>query len=134
MAQSIRRVLSLAPACAAQQLQIVFVCHSEAGGAYRMTEALQSTVDLTRDPAVGVEESVHDIPHGSAIFGNSKILHRDEFGDREAIVNFHHAEFLARIFDARLLVRFLGGDALVAHVAAFPARGARTAPRAQGPL
>src|SRR6188474_3036729 len=55
------RVLELAGAGAALELQVHLVEHAQARRADRMAEALQAAVDLAGDLAVGVVEAVEDI-------------------------------------------------------------------------
>src|SRR5262245_33634327 len=55
------RVLELAGAGAALELQVHLVEHAQARGADRMAEALQAAVDLAGDRAIGVVEAVEHV-------------------------------------------------------------------------
>src|SRR5262245_43577186 len=72
---------------AALHLQVHFVDHPQPGGADRVAEALEATIDLAGNFAVGVIKGVEHILDGAALGGDVQILHGDEFGHREAVVH-----------------------------------------------
>src|SRR3989454_2659487 len=76
--------------------------HPEPGGADRMAEGLEPAVGVHGQLAVKVEGAgEHLLPRGAAR-GEAEILHQDQLGPREAVVDLGHRERLPRIFDARL--------------------------------
>ncbi|MNG29944.1 hypothetical protein D3C84_1154560 [compost metagenome] len=90
-----------------------------------MAKALQPAIDLARNLAVRIELTVEYITPGLSVFGDTQILHGDQFGDGEAVVHLQHAELLARVIDTRLLVSGFGCQARIEHVAAVPLRCTR---------
>lgn len=94
-----------------EELKIHLVDHAKPRSADGMAETFESTVDLAGDRAVMVVEAVQDIAGGLAARGDAEIFHRDEFGDREAIVDFHHGDLFAGMGDASLGVSALACDA-----------------------
>src|SRR6266853_774350 len=69
------RILQLAGAGAALELQVHLVEHAQAGGADRMAEAFQPAVDLAGDLAVGVVEAVEHVLPALAGFGDVEVFH-----------------------------------------------------------
>ena len=69
-----------------------------------MAEALQAAVGVDRLVAVQVEAAVHRVLPGLAARREPEVLHQNQLGRREAVVDFGHADLLARILDARLNV------------------------------
>ncbi len=85
-----------------------------------MSEALEPAVDLAGLHAPAVEASVENVERRAAFVGETEVLHRHHFGNREAVVNFRQRDVGARVLDARLLVGALRGLACVGDVAAVP--------------
>ncbi len=85
-----------------------------------MTEAFEAAVDLARHLAVGVVEAVHDVFPAFALLRNVQVFHGDQFGDGEAVMDFHHRDFVARIANAGFLVGALRRDARRVEVRAVP--------------
>ena len=74
-----------------------------------MTEAFETAVDLARQLAVRVVETVHDIAPPLAFAADVEVFHRHEFGNGETVVHFGEAHLFARIGNARLGVGVAGG-------------------------
>src|SRR5690242_4590731 len=98
------RVLELARAGPALELQVHLVEHAQARGTDRMAEALEAAVDLAGDLAVGIVEAVEHVLPALAGLRDVQVFHGHELGDREAVVHLEHRDFLARILDAGFLV------------------------------
>src|SRR5690349_11501759 len=84
------RVLELPRAGATLQLQVHLIKHAESGSSDGVSEAFESAIDLTGHLSVSVVEAVHHVLPRLAFLRNVQVFHRDEFGDREAVVHFHH--------------------------------------------
>src|SRR3546814_10291466 len=87
-----RLFLALAFASTAEQLKVIFVDHANARGADRVTEALQPSIDLARDRAIGIEAAIQNILPPLAFLRDQEIFHRLELGNRKAVVDFHQTE------------------------------------------
>jgi len=100
-------VSNLEPQGPSKELVVDLVEHPQARGPDRVSKALQATVRVDRKPPVNLEESRIDVLLGPAPRAEPQVFVDDELGDREAIVNDGQAYFLARVFDARLVVACL---------------------------
>src|SRR5215470_8413920 len=91
------------------KLQPALKQHAQARGADRVTERLQAAVRIHSQFAIEVERAgEHFLPAGAAR-REAEVLHEDELGRREAVVDLGHGELLARILDPGLRVRVRGG-------------------------
>src|SRR5450759_1397899 len=105
---------------AAQELVVHLEEHAQAWGGDRVPEALQPAVRLARYLPVQVEEAREDIVGRGPWGRDVQVLHRRELGDREAVVDLHHADLFARVLDARFVVCPCGGRARGEHARAVP--------------
>src|ERR1700730_6239205 len=87
-------------ACPPQQLVIYFIRHAQARSGDRMTETFEPAVDLAGKLAIAIVEPIQNVGHGPPLVREEQVLHRHEFGNREAIVNLDEAELRARLGDA----------------------------------
>src|SRR5688572_3121140 len=85
-----------------------------------MTEALETAVDLAGDLAVGVVEAVEHVAPALAGLGDVQVFHGHELGDREAVMDLEHRDFVARALYAGLFIGLLRSDARGVEVAAIP--------------
>src|ERR1700683_3204415 len=109
--QSDLRFLDLPRARFAAHLQPHFVHHPQPRCADRLPERLEAAVGIDRQLTFEVEEPVHHVLPCGPARTEAEILVEHELGRREAIVNFGHADLLARIRNARLRVSVFGcGD------------------------
>src|SRR5882757_3532007 len=97
-----------------------------------MTEAFQSAIDLAGHAAIGIVEAIHHVRDRAAFRRHEQIFHRDELGDREAVMYFHETELLARIANTGFLISPTRCVARIDHVAAVPRIEARLDAAADG--
>src|SRR3546814_2814089 len=77
---------------------VLFVFFFKQKTAYEMrisdwsSDVCSSDLDLARVFPVGVEPAVENILPALAFARNGKILHRHQFGDREAVVHLHETD------------------------------------------
>src|SRR5260370_16042292 len=102
------RVLQLAGAGAALELQVHLVEHAQTRGADRMAEAFQAAVDLAGDLAVGVVEAVQDVFPALAGLGDGQSFHGYELGDPEAVVHRAARDLVARVLEPSSSIALLG--------------------------
>ena len=120
MGQPEARIVQLALAGPALQLQIQLVEHAQPRGADGMAETLEAAVDLARDLTCGIEIAVqHRLPCFTFI-SQTQIFHGHQFRNAEAVMHLGGADFPAWILDAGLLIGPLGGDAGGFEMGAVP--------------
>src|SRR5207302_7030109 len=93
------RRTQLALACPSKQLKINLICHTQAGRADGVSEALQAPIDLTWDRAVAIISALLYIVRCAPHIGKTQILHQHQLGDREAIVHLDEVDLLKRLGD-----------------------------------
>src|ERR1700678_200207 len=118
--QSETDICQLTLPCPPEQLVIDFIHHAQARRGDRMTEAFEAAIDLAREPAIAIVESIQNVAHGPPLVRQEQILHGHELGNRQAVIHLDEAELGARLGDARLLVSLRGGVTRVADVASVP--------------
>ena len=102
------RVLYLARAGLALELLVDLVQHPQAGRTDGVPEALQTAVGVHGQLALQRERAGLDVFLDLAPRAELQVFHDGELGDGEAVMHLGHADLLARVLDAGLLV---GGDA-----------------------
>src|SRR3546814_15186563 len=91
-----RLFLALAFASTAEQLKVIFVDHANARGADRATEALQTSIDLARDRAIGIEAAIQNILPPLTFLRDQAIFARHEPGHPQAVVDFLQTDSIGR--------------------------------------
>ena len=88
----------------ALHLLVDLVDHADAAGADGMAEALETAVGVHRQIALQRKRAVSDVGAGLTPGAEAQVLHDDQLGDGEAIVDHRHVDFGAGIGDAGLFV------------------------------
>ena len=81
-----------------------------------MAEGLEAAVGVDRQLAVEVEHAGFGVLPRLAPSREAEVLHQDQLGRREAVVDLGHGQLTARVGDAGLGVRVLGGPLALVEV------------------
>ena len=93
----------------APQLEPVLDVHAQAGGPDRVAEGLEAAVGVDGQVAVEGEGAGQHLLPGHAPLGEAQVLHEDQLGRREAVVDLGHGQLGAGVGDPGLGVGVGGG-------------------------
>ena len=102
-------LLQLASAGFTLNLLVHFVDHPDATCADGVSETFEPAVGVNRQVAFQGERTICYVRTGLPPWAEPQVLHNDQLGNREAVVDHRHVYFGAGITDAGLVVSRLAG-------------------------
>ena len=98
------------------KLLIDLVDHSQPAGANGVAEALETAVGIHRQLPLQAECASSDVLGGFPSGAELKVLHYNELGDGETIVNDSEVDLLTRVLDSRIVIGHLGRSYILLEV------------------